>query len=165
MPAKSPHIDEQVAARLLALGAQVLACRKALRVSAVAAAQAAHMSRVTWHRIERGEASVSMGAYLQAMVVLGLEVEVRGPEAPSQAHEGASALPVTTPPVPICLADYPELGRVAWHLPGVTTLTPLDALHLYERQWRHIDQAAMSAAEHALVAHLTRTVGRGRLLV
>jgi transcriptional regulator with XRE-family HTH domain len=36
---------------------------KALKVSATTAAEAAGMSRMTLHRIERGEPSVTMGAY------------------------------------------------------------------------------------------------------
>lgn len=34
------------------------------------------MSRVTLHRIERGEPSVTMGAYLNALAVLGLDFEI-----------------------------------------------------------------------------------------
>jgi len=39
--------------------------RKALRVSATVAAEAAGMSRVTLHRIEKGEPSVTMGGLEQ----------------------------------------------------------------------------------------------------
>ena len=62
MPATAPATGEIAAARLLALGEQLRAQRKRLGVSATTAAEAAGMSRVTLHRIERGEPSVTMGA-------------------------------------------------------------------------------------------------------
>ena len=60
MPAQLAHIDNTAQARLRQLGEQVRLQRKALRISATAAAEAAGMSRVTWHRIEKGEPSVTM---------------------------------------------------------------------------------------------------------
>ena len=72
MPAPSPFTTEEVVTRLGAIGACIRAQRKALHVSATTAAEAAGMSRVTLHRIERGEASVTMGAYLNATAALGL---------------------------------------------------------------------------------------------
>ena len=66
----------------------------------------------------------------------------------------------------IPLAEYPQLRQLAWHLSGqVTHLSPEDAFALYERQWRHVDAAAMSVHETALLAALTASVGRGVLLV
>lgn len=64
MPAKSPANPSAVAEQLAALGARIRAQRKALRVSATALAEAAGMSRVSVHRIEQGEPSVTIGAYL-----------------------------------------------------------------------------------------------------
>ena len=55
MPAKPPPLPHTVAEQLSALGQQIRARRKALGVSATAAAEAASMSRVTLHRIEKGE--------------------------------------------------------------------------------------------------------------
>lgn len=70
MPSKSPAIEKNVADKLIALGEQIRAHRKALRVSLATAAEAAGMSRVTLHRIEKGEPSVTMGAYLNVMDAL-----------------------------------------------------------------------------------------------
>jgi len=50
-------------------------------------------------------------------------------------------------------------------LHGVTELTPVDALSLYERNWRHIEQAKLEPAERALVQTLVDQIGGGRLLV
>ena len=72
MPAKPPITASITADQLIALGQQIRAHRKALRISATTAAEAAGMSRVTLHRIEKGEPAVTMGAYVNAMVALGL---------------------------------------------------------------------------------------------
>ncbi len=78
MPAKTPPTAHAAAESLIALGQQIRTYRKALRINATAAAEAAGMSRVTWHRIERGEPSVTMGAYVNALNALGLDLGVFG---------------------------------------------------------------------------------------
>ena len=55
MPSPAPILPEQCMAQLQALGEQVRARRKALRLSATVTAEAAGLSRVTLHRIEKGE--------------------------------------------------------------------------------------------------------------
>lgn len=72
MPAKPPVTSSIAAEQLIALGQQMRAHRKSMRISATTAAEAAGMSRVTLHRIEKGEPAVTMGAYVNTMVVLGL---------------------------------------------------------------------------------------------
>ena len=62
MPKSSPPSAAQTLSELKALGAQLRAQRKALKVNATVAAEAAGISRVTLHRIEKGEPSVTMGA-------------------------------------------------------------------------------------------------------
>jgi transcriptional regulator with XRE-family HTH domain len=154
MPAKSPAQADSVTLRLAALGARIRDHRKLLRVSATATAQAAGLSRVTLHRIEAGEPSVTIGAYLNVLAALGLEVGVE-PAAdlvpPTLAVDAASAAPST-----IRLAEYPQLKRLAWQIHGIDELTSAEALGLYERNWRHIDLAAMPPRERALVEALRR---------
>lgn len=161
MPAVAPPIADTLAARLAALGERIRAQRKRLGVNATATAEAAGMSRVTLHRIERGEPSVTMGAYLSAIAALGLELELIDPQ--QQRQRRADAAP-TLPPR-IKLADYPQLQGLAWQLHGVTELTPQEALDLYERNWRHVDQRGLSAQERMLVKMLATELGGGRLLV
>ncbi len=72
MPSPAPTIASNAADTLSALGKQIRAHRKALRISATSTAEAAGISRVTLHRIENGELSVTMGAYLNAIAALGL---------------------------------------------------------------------------------------------
>lgn len=159
MPARAPAPDLAAATRLGALGLGIRARRKALGVSAQAAAAAAGMSRVTWHRIEGGEPSVTMGAYLNALGALGLEIQV-GDVAVAPAKADTQPLPKR-----IVLADYPQLKRLAWHAPGLTELTPAEALRLYERNWRHLDREALDPRERALLEALAHHEAGGRLLV
>ena len=76
MPAKAPDPGEVAAARLQDLGERIRAHRKRHKINATTAAEAAGMSRVTLHRIERGEPSVAMGAYMSAITTMGLELEL-----------------------------------------------------------------------------------------
>lgn len=142
------------------LGAAIRAHRKRLRVTATATAEAAGISRVTLHRIERGERSVAMGAYAAVASVLGLSLQLHDPLASSAGSEADGPLPDSIP-----LADYPQLQALAWQLNRATALTPREALDLYERNWRHVDTAAMGPHERALLNRLVRTLGGGRLLV
>lgn len=114
------------------------------------------MSRVTLHRIESGEPSVTMGAYLNAASALGIVIGVVPPTP-------AGSKPIL--PAEIRLADYPQLSQLAWHIPGATTVTPQEALDIYERNWRHVDREKMNAQETALLDALVTGIGKGRLLV
>ena len=159
MPAKAPEVGEVLAARLQALGGHIRARREQQKVSATVAAEAAGMSRVTLHRIERGEPSVTMGAYLSAIAAVGLELGLSDPLVPK------ATVPVTSLPARLRLDDYAQLKRLAWQRHGVADLSPADALSLYERNWRHIDPASLQPAERALVKALADQLGGGRLLV
>lgn len=159
MPAKAPLVGDILATRLQALGERIRAHRKRQKVSATVAAEAAGMSRVTWHRIERGEPSVTLGAYLSAIDAIGLQLELRDPQAQPSTAESSSL------PARVRLAEYPQLKGLAWQLHDVDELSPADALSLYERNWRHIDRAGMVPAERALLQALVDRLGGGRLLV
>lgn len=160
MPARSPPVSELLAPRLRALGERIRAHRERQKVSAVSAAEAAGMSRVTLHRIERGEPSVTMGAYLSAIDAVGLQLELHDPQArPVRADDGGLL------PERIRLADFPQLKALAWQLHDVDELSPSEALGLYERNWRHVDRAGMEPAERALLEALVNQFGGGRLLV
>lgn len=138
-----------VADQLIALGQAIRAQRKALRISATATAEAADMSRVTLHRIEKGEASVTIGAYLNAMAALGLNFGVAlssRPTTPQSVGDRVGWLPAR-----IALADYPQLRQLAWQVHGTDTLTPREALDIYERNWRHIDTPALAPHEQHLI--------------
>lgn len=155
MPAAAPALPPAGAVTLARLGQRIRSQRQRLQVSAAIAAESAGMSRVTWHRIERGEPSVTMGAYLGAAAAVGLDFEL---------HERA-APPDTAAAQGIRLRDFPQLRQLAWAVPGAQSMTPQQALALYERNWRHVDVARLTAEERALIESLAATFGAGRLLV
>lgn len=141
--------DDQTVAQLQSLGAQIRGQRKALRLSATVTAEAAGVSRVTLHRIEKGEPSVAMGAWGSVMAVLGMALHARrasdGDATTPQKADRTGWIPARVP-----LADYPQLRSLAWQVHGTDTLTPTEALDIYERNARHIDIQAMSTNEQAL---------------
>lgn len=57
---------------LAKLGADIIVARKKRRISTVSMAERAFLSRSTLARIEKGDPSVSMGAYLSVLAILGL---------------------------------------------------------------------------------------------
>jgi len=93
VPARTPINASTAADKLIALGKQIRAHRKALRISATAAAEAAGVSRVTLYRIESDEPSVTMGAYLNAMEAQGMDFGIIKPtglaaDAPNENRKG-----------------------------------------------------------------------------
>lgn len=156
MTATPPLIGTADQKRLALLGGRIRAARKRQRVTAVAAAQAAGVSRVTLHRIERGEPTVAVGAWVAVATALGLNFDLLDAKA---------AVPAIKLPKQIPLRDFPQLKKLAWQLRGTSKVTPQDALDLYERNWRHVDRAALSDGEAALIDALSRELGGGRLLV
>lgn len=156
MPATAPPIAPTDQKRLALLGERIRTARKRQQVTAIAAAQAAGISRVTLHRIERGEPTVAIGAWIAVATALGLTFDLLD----AKAAAGTTKLPRR-----IRLRDFPQLKQLAWQLQGVDEVTPQDALDLYERNWRHLDRAALSDDEAALIDALSRELAGGRLLV
>jgi DNA-binding XRE family transcriptional regulator len=70
MPAPSPYTSPEQQADLERLGARLRERRKALGVTVVACAEAAGVSRVTLHRVEAGNPSVTIGAYVNVAAAL-----------------------------------------------------------------------------------------------
>jgi transcriptional regulator with XRE-family HTH domain len=151
MPAVAPALDAKSTATLVALGEAVRARRKALGISAVAAAEAARISRVTLHRIEKGEPSVTAGAYVAVFAALGLEAQLTPRESKPASAEVSRKGWI---PARIRLEDYPQLRELAWQVHGTPELTPREALDIYERNWRHVDAKKLSAQERELVEAL-----------
>jgi len=157
MPARNPPVAPTPLEQIARLGEQLRQARKRQKVSAAAAAEAAGMSRVTLHRIEAGEPSVTLGAWLAAADALGLQLNLTDAGAPPSPD-----LPTTES---IALADYPQLRQLAWQMNGVSEMSPQDALALYERNWRHVERGKLSMKEIALINALAITLGGGRPLV
>lgn len=156
MPAAAPATAPEDRELLTRLGEKLRRARERQKVSAVAAAEAAGISRPTLHRIERGEPGVAMGAWVTLATTLGLRLDAVDLHAPATA----AVLPDR-----IRLDAFPALKQLAWQLPGVEDVSPKEALDLYERNWRHVDVARLSQEEAALVRSLAQAFGTGRLLV
>lgn len=63
------------------------------------------------------------------------------------------------------IGDYPQLRRIAWQLRKDTEIAAMDALEVYERNWRHVDQSDLEPRERAFIEYLANTYSGGRLLV
>ncbi len=157
MPAASPDLTAQASEALSGIGTAVRRRRKDLGISAVAVAEAAGISRVTLHRIEKAEPAVTVGAYLRVMVALGLQVAVRPKEEEAAVRREASRRGWL--PASVRIADYPWLKELAWQVHGPQELTPREALGIYERNWRHLDPEALSPHERDLVDALRLALG------
>lgn len=155
MPAKHPKISEEAVRELRALGECIRAQRKELKLSATVAAEAAGMSRITWYRIEKGEPSVTMGAWINAAAVVGLTIEIQKAEGTIDDRRGWI-------PARIRLADFPELKKLAWHVRNAETLSPREALDIYQRNQRHLDPDIMTPEEAQLLDALRLAFGNGR---
>ncbi len=153
MPAKLSNISTWVENRAAEVGEQIRVHRKALGVSATTAAEAAGMSRVTWYRLEKGATSVTFGACLNALSVLGLDLKIA--QSPEHGQESVDNLNCAESiPVQIAFVDYPQLKQLAWQIHGVDVLSPREALSVYERNWRHLDLKAMEPHELNLLTAL-----------
>jgi DNA-binding XRE family transcriptional regulator len=156
MPAKNPKITTETAHHLHALGASIRAQRKKLKLNATVAAEAAGMSRITWYRIEKGEPAVTMGAWINAVTVVGLALDI--PEAEITGADRQGWVPAR-----IRLADYPQLEKLAWHVRDAEVLSAREALDIYERNQRHLDLDAMTSGEAQLIDALRTAFGHARI--
>lgn len=159
MPATSPPVDAAAQSALTALGSRIRERRTELRLTMTATAKAAGLSRVMLHRIERGGPSVTIGAYLNVITALGLTLDTTPAGYPSIRQATADATDV------VRIDEYPQLRLIAWQLGDGADIPEADALRLYERNWRHVDPAAMQPKERQFLQHLVDTWGHGRLLV
>ncbi len=162
MPAKLSNRTTNLKNTLQELGQQLRDRRKELGVSSIAASEAAGLSRVTLYRIEQGEPSVAMSAYLSVIVVLGLSFNLV--DVQTQAHQSNSHNRKKIPKK-IQVAQYPQLKKISWQLKKTATLSPEDALNLYERNWRHVDLKSLNTKERSLIKSLLELFGRKRLIV
>lgn len=140
----------------LGLGQALKRRRKALGINVTSAAEAARISRVTWHRLEKGERSVALGSLLAAMEAVGLVLH--------SEESGSSSAPAPLPdgwlPLQVPLQQYPELRRLAWQVSDdLKELTAREAFGLYERNWRHLDVQRLSDQEKRLIHALQQAFG------
>jgi transcriptional regulator with XRE-family HTH domain len=149
----------------LDLGAKIATHRKALGVRAQSAARSAGISRVTLHRIEKGEASVSLGAYLQVCQALGLHLGILTANGEQTPHHQQPTNSVVADGFHIRIGDYPQLTALAWQLDVNTLLSDEEARSIYERNKRFLDVKHILGQERVLMQRLISEKGMENLLV
>lgn len=137
--------------QLTEIGLLIRQQRKSFKITANAASEAAGISRVTLHRIEKGEPSVSIGAYFSVLSALDLSLSITGKE-----YTGTEAVidRVGWLPARIYLSDYPQLKELGWHIQGVNHLSPLEAHSIYERNSRFLEHDKLTDSERELIDSL-----------
>jgi transcriptional regulator with XRE-family HTH domain len=159
MPAASPPLTGEASATLAQVGTLLRSRRRGLKISSTAAAEAAGVSRVTLHCIEKGEPSVTAGADAAAAIALGLRIRVAPLEATAPAPDHEGWIPARIP-----LNRYPILKELAWQVHGTDILSPREALNIYERNWRHLNAQALSREERDLIDALREALGNDQAL-
>jgi len=165
MPAKSPPTNKATQEILERLAHCVRVRRQTLGISMVVAAHAAGISRVTWHRIESAEPSVTVGAYVGALEALGLSLETKPTVKPGQKAL-VPVLPedridVDAVPAAIPIQQYPQLRQLAWHVKDGFELTPDEAFGLYDRYRRYLNMDQMAPHERSLLRALENAALKG----
>ena len=151
MKKKIEKISDDAISQLAQIGQLIRQHRKSFKITANAAAETAGISRVTLHRIEKGEPTVSMGAYLNVISALDLNFHL---SAKGDTEYEANGNDVGKLPVRITLSDYPQLKELAWHVQGVGELSLIEAHSIYERNKRFLDTENLSGSEQELIEQL-----------
>ncbi len=156
MPSSAPKTSEKAIAQLREIGELIRLHRKSLGITAAATSEAAGVSRVTLHRIEKGLASVTIGAYFNVLAVLNLTCDLTELNGKSLTETDSEISTDKTGWIPakIVLANYPQLKQIAWHIQGIDELSPIEALEIYERNSRFIEDNKLSDDERNLIASL-----------
>jgi transcriptional regulator with XRE-family HTH domain len=133
---------------LASLGQKILLQRKKFQVAAESVALTAGISRITLHRIEKGEPSVSMGAYMSVIIALGLSLDIdeKNPEFNDATKENNLS--------DIAIQDYPQLKLISWQLKDDAVLNAVEAKNMYERNQKYILFNEMTAHEKKLIKQL-----------
>lgn len=172
MPAYT-KLDAENADILLDLGQRLRLARKRRGLSAEKVAQAAGITRVTLNRLEVGEpAAATLGTLTKVLGVLGMAGDLmllaRDDKLGHRLRDSELLAPKTKAlPQLISLHDLPHLREAAaWHIRDQDSkLTPVEVYELYERNWRHIEPEKIVGKEARLLKQLTKTIGKGVLLV
>jgi transcriptional regulator with XRE-family HTH domain len=146
------NVSDSASRQLTEIGLLIKQQRKSFKITANATSESAGISRVTLHRIEKGEPSVSICAYLNVMSALNLTLftgEASGVDADAKKPVSSGWLPAR-----IALAEYPQLKELAWHIQGVDHLSPIEAHSIYERNKRFLEIEKLSNSERDLISSL-----------
>ena len=144
-------ISNDAISQLADIGQLIRQHRRSFKITANAAAQTAGISRVTLHRIEKGESTVSMGAYLNVVSALDLNLHLSAKGDKDDKGYEVNGDDVGKLPVRLSFSDYPQLKELAWHVQGVDELSLVEAHSIYERNKRFLDVENLSDSEQELI--------------
>ena len=144
-------IPNDAICQLVDIGQLIRQHRRSFKITANAAAQTAGISRVTLHRIEKGEPTVSMGAYLNVVSALDLNLHLSAKGDKDDKGYEVNGDDVGKLPVRLSFSDYPQLKELAWHVQGVDELSLVEAHSIYERNKRFLDVENLSDSEQELI--------------
>ena len=144
-------ISNDAISQLADIGQLIRQHRRSFKITANAAAQTAGISRVTLHRIEKGESTVSMGAYLNVVSALDLNLHLSAKGDKGDKGYEVNGDDVGKLPVRLSFSDYPQLKELAWHVQGVDELSLVEAHSIYERNKRFLDVENLSDSEQELI--------------
>lgn len=128
-------------------GQRILLQRKFLKVAAESVALAAGISRVTLHRIEKGDPGVSIGAYVSTLQALGMQMTI---SSRLDTDNKSQQLDLSK----IAIDEYPELKKISWQLKDGVTLTAVEAKNMYERNEKYISFDTLCEQEKKLIEQL-----------
>jgi transcriptional regulator with XRE-family HTH domain len=100
MPSKPPIVFPQEQRLLDALGERVRLARRRRGLASMAVAGRAGISRSTLHKVETGDAGVTIGSYLRVLVALGLEADLNALAADDKVGRKLQDLALLPPPRP-----------------------------------------------------------------
>lgn len=122
-------------------------------------AKAAHVSLKTVTNMERAidKHDIGIQKILRVLQALGMGMELTVTE--QDVHDVSKAQ--RTPCPTIALKDYPQLTLLAWNRADKDVIDEAEAFALYEQNWRHVDSAALTTKEQALIDKLTQQYGHG----
>lgn len=83
---------------------------------------------------------------------------------PGRSRPYITGTMITTFENRIVPADFPELRLLAWNRDVTRPISPEDAFALYERNWRFVDKAHLTAEEEQLIQDLKNAFGGGHML-
>lgn len=154
------RLDADLAAeqRRLIVGLREVRVERGLSISEVAAAMNVDPAQVS--RFESGSTNPTMTTIRRYANAVGATFRI---ETRRWVDPGEKPPPHAGPTVPV--SRYPQLRIICWQLGPDATLTEQEALSRYEREWRHVDTAALTSAERAFIDHLAQTYAGGKLLV
>lgn len=156
MPSKIADLPGHVTDVLKVIGEKIKAERKRLKLPQADTAEASGIDRRTLGRIEKGQSSVTIGAYVTVMNGLNIKLTATTPvdALKEEKQHREQFLPLL-----INLNEYRALRDCAWHITGEDFVEPSVAYRLYQERITLIDRKLLADKEIALMAALEKVYG------